>query len=126
MTNRVPNVGVLAIQGDVDAHARSLDALGAGVTRVLHQTDIDAIDALVIPGGESTTISKGLARLGLHDMLSRRIRDGLPVLGTCAGAILLANTVDNNPVPVLGALDATAVRNAYGDAGRLICGSGRR
>ena len=114
MTNRVPNVGVLAIQGDVDAHARSLDALGAGVTRVLHQTDIDAIDALVIPGGESTTISKGLARLGLHDMLSRRIRDGLPVLGTCAGAILLANTVDNNPVPVLGALDATAVRNAYG------------
>ena len=114
MTNRPLNVGVLAIQGDVEAHARALASLGVGVTRVLSETDVDAVDALVIPGGESTTISKGLARLGLDDVLSNRIKAGLPVLGTCAGAILLSKKVDNNPVPVLGALDSTAIRNAYG------------
>ena len=107
-------VGILAIQGDVEAHARSLQRLGARVSPVLGESDLGAIDAFVIPGGESTTISKGLERIGLHDTLRRRIEAGLPVLGTCAGAILLAKQVDNNPVPVLGAIDATAVRNAYG------------
>ena len=114
MTGKALNIGVLAIQGDVDAHARSLTSLGVSVTRVLREEDVDQVDALVIPGGESTTISKGLARLGLHDFLVARIREGLPVLGTCAGAILLSKAVDNNPVPVMGAIDATAVRNAYG------------
>ena len=114
MAGKAFNIGVLAIQGDVDAHARSLTSLGVSVTRVLREEDVDQVDALVIPGGESTTISKGLARLGLHDFLAARIREGLPVLGTCAGAILLSRAVDNNPVPVLGAIDAIAVRNAYG------------
>ena len=114
MATKDLNIGVLAIQGDVDAHVRSLRSLGVGVTRVLRENDVNQVDALVIPGGESTTISKGLARLGLHDLLTERIRGGLPVLGTCAGAILLARAVDNNPVPVLGAIDAIAVRNAYG------------
>jgi 5'-phosphate synthase pdxT subunit len=72
------------------------------------------VDALVLPGGESTTISKGLARTGLDAALKRRLAEGMPVLGTCAGAILLARRVENHAVPTLGVLDATAVRNAYG------------
>ncbi len=81
---------------------------------VLYQRDLDEIDGLVIPGGESTTISKGMQRLGLYEPLRRRIVEGLPVLGTCAGAILLSREVQNHAVPVLGVLDVTAKRNAYG------------
>ncbi len=81
---------------------------------VLYQRDLDEIDGLVIPGGESTTISKGMQRLGLYEPLHRRIVEGLPVLGTCAGAILLSREVQNHAVPVLGVLDVTAKRNAYG------------
>jgi 5'-phosphate synthase pdxT subunit len=106
--------GVLAIQGDFDAHRRILERLGVMVTPVLFESDLDGIDALVLPGGESTTISKGLARLGLYQPLKSRIEAGLPVLGTCAGAILLAREVDNHAVPVLGVLDLKATRNAYG------------
>jgi len=107
-------VGVLAVQGDFAAHARALETLGARVIRVLREHDLDVIDALVIPGGESTTIAKGLARLELYAPLQRRIAAGLPVLGTCAGAILLAHRVVNHPVQVLDAIDVTAERNAYG------------
>jgi len=110
----IEHVGILAIQGDVEAHRRMLEGLGVQVSEVLSESDLDAVDALVIPGGESTTIAKGIARLGLQVALKKRIADGLPVLGTCAGAILLARQVENHPVPVLGVLDVTAVRNAYG------------
>lgn len=110
----IERVGILAIQGDVEAHRRMLEGLGVEVTEVLSEEDLDAIDALVIPGGESTTIAKGIARLGLHEPLRARIARGLPVLGTCAGAILLATKVENHSVPVLGAMHVTAVRNAYG------------
>ncbi len=109
-----PRVGVLAIQGDVDAHIQALVRAGARGVRVLHAADIERVHGLVIPGGESTTIAKGLARLGLYEVLRERIRGGLAVLGTCAGAILLASRVDDIRVPVLGAVDVTAVRNAYG------------
>lgn len=108
------HVGILAIQGDVEAHTRSLQRLGASVSTVLSESNLDQVDALIIPGGESTTISKGLERLGLYDVLRERIGSGLAVLGTCAGAILLSKAVDNRPVPVLGAIDVIAVRNAYG------------
>ncbi len=107
-------VGVLAIQGDFEAHERALAGCGARSTRVLRARDLDGLDALVIPGGESTTIAKGIDRLGLRRPLAERIRAGLPVLGTCAGAILLARAARNHPVPVLGVLDATALRNGYG------------
>jgi pyridoxal 5'-phosphate synthase pdxT subunit len=110
----ITRVGILAIQGDVEAHRRMLEGLGASVTEVLSERDLDAVDALVIPGGESTTIAKGIERIGLQKALQRRIAEGMPVLGTCAGAILLARRVENHPVPVLGAMDVTAVRNAYG------------
>ena len=109
-----PLVGILAIQGDVDAHAEALQRLGARSVRVRREKDLDAIDALVLPGGESTTIAKGLERVGLYDPLEAFARAGRPVLGTCAGAVLLAREVENFPVRCLGLIDAVAVRNAYG------------
>jgi 5'-phosphate synthase pdxT subunit len=112
--SRPPRVGVLAIQGDYEAHARALARAGADAELVLWPKQLAGLDALVLPGGESTTIAKGLARLALYEPLRERIRGGLPVLGTCAGAILLAARVENRPVETLGVLDITAVRNAYG------------
>jgi 5'-phosphate synthase pdxT subunit len=112
--NRRPRVGVLAIQGDYEAHAKALARAGAEAELVLWPKQLAALDALVLPGGESTTIAKGLERLALYEALRERIRGGMPVLGTCAGAILLAARVENRPVETLGVLDATAVRNAYG------------
>ena len=107
-------VGILTIQGDFDKHRKLLERLGASVRAVLYPGQLDDVDALVIPGGESTTISKGMQRLGLYDPLRKHIEEGLPVLGTCAGAILLSREVRNHAVPVLGVLDVTAIRNAYG------------
>ena len=107
-------VGVLAIQGDVEAHARVLRALGAEVVAVRHAVELDGLDALVLPGGESTTIAKGLDRLGLYEPLEAFAASGKRVLGTCAGAVLLAREVENHPVRSLGLLDVVAVRNAYG------------
>lgn len=107
-------VGILAVQGDVDAHARALERVGAEPVRVLREKELASLDALILPGGESTTVSKGLARLGLYEPVREFARSGRPVLGTCAGAILLAREVENRPVPTLGLLDAVAVRNAYG------------
>jgi 5'-phosphate synthase pdxT subunit len=107
-------VGILAIQGDVGAHTRALARVGADAVPVLREKDLDAIDALVLPGGESTTIAKGLVRQQLYEPLRAFARSGRPVLGTCAGAILLAARVENHPIETLGVLDLTAVRNAYG------------
>jgi len=107
-------VGILAIQGDVDAHAAALARVGAEAVRVRRKEDLADIDALILPGGESTTISKGLERLGLYEPLQDFARAGHPILGTCAGAILLARDVENHPIRGLGLLDVTAVRNAYG------------
>ena len=109
-----PRVGVLAIQGDVAAHARMLAGVGAEAIEVRVEKDLGGLDALVIPGGESTTISKGMERLGLFEPIRAFAAAGGPVLGTCAGAILLARRVKNKPVATLALLAATAVRNAYG------------
>jgi 5'-phosphate synthase pdxT subunit len=110
----VKKVGVLAIQGDVAAHGRAIERAGAAMVPVLREKDLDDLAALVLPGGESTTIAKGLARLALYEPLRAYARSGRPVLGTCAGAILLSKRVENHPVETIGVLDATAVRNAYG------------
>lgn len=107
-------VGILAIQGDVEAHARALARLDAEAVAVLREKDLAGVDALVLPGGESTTIAKGIERLGLWGPLRSFGGSGRPLLGTCAGAILLARAVENRPVPTLGLLDVVAVRNAYG------------
>ena len=107
-------VGILALQGDVEAHARALERVGATPRPILAEKDLDGLHALVLPGGESTTIAKGLDRLGLWESLRFFVHSGLPVLGTCAGAILLSREVENHPVETLGAIDAVALRNAYG------------
>lgn len=109
-----PSVGILAIQGDVAAHGRALGRAGARAVPVLREKDLDGLAALILPGGESTTISKGMDRLALWEPVREFAASGRPVLGTCAGAILLARAVEHHPVPTLGLLDAVAVRNAYG------------
>lgn len=105
-------IGVLALQGDFDAHRRRLEDLGAGVVLVKKPEQLDEIDGLVIPGGESSTILKLLGDAGF-EKLKQFVRLK-PTFGTCAGAILLANEVENPKQPGLGALDITVRRNAYG------------
>jgi len=105
-------IGVLALQGDFDAHRRRLEELGAEVVLVKKSEQFDGIDGLVIPGGESSTILKLLGREGF-EKLKEFVRLK-PSFGTCAGAILLANEVENPRQAGLGALDMTVRRNAYG------------
>jgi len=107
-------VGVLAIQGDFEAHERALARIGVSAREVLRGEEIDAVDALVLPGGETTTISKGMDRLELWTPIRDFAASGRPILGTCAGAILLSRSSQNHPVPTLGLLDVVAERNAYG------------
>jgi pyridoxal 5'-phosphate synthase pdxT subunit len=103
----VPLVGVLALQGGFEAHAKALAELGADVREVRTPEDLDDLDALVIPGGESTTIGLGVEREGLAEPLAGFVRSGRPVLGTCAGMIML----DRDH---LGLLDISVRRNAFG------------
>ena len=112
--SRSQRVGILAIQGDVEAHARAVTRLGAETALVRREKDLDGLDALILPGGESTTISKGLERSGLYEPLEAFAAAGTPLLGTCAGAVLLAREVERHPVRSLGLIDIVAVRNAYG------------
>lgn len=114
MKRAARRVGIVAIQGDVERHAAALARVGAEAVAVRRTKDLDGLDALVLPGGESTTISKGLERQGLYEPLEAFARAGHPVLGTCAGAVLLAREVENHPVRSLGLVDVVAVRNAYG------------
>ena len=105
-------IGVLALQGDFDAHRKRLEELGAGVVLVKKPEQLDEIDGLIIPGGESSTFLKLLGEAGF-EKLKQFVRLK-PTFGTCAGAILLANEVENPPQAGLGALDIRIRRNAYG------------
>jgi 5'-phosphate synthase pdxT subunit len=109
-------VGVLALQGAFVAHQRAIESVGAQTRQVRLPADLDGIDALVMPGGESTTMSKLLASSGLFDDIKALLSDGLPVLGTCAGMILLATEVlDGRPDQLsFGAIDISVQRNGYG------------
>lgn len=107
------NIGVLAIQGDYQAHKARLEQLGAEVTLVRKPEQLDTIDAIVIPGGESSTFLNFLAEHGFLEKLRDFVRTK-PAFGTCAGAILLAKEVENPPQPSLGVLDIRVRRNAYG------------
>ena len=106
-------VGVLAIQGDYEAHARRLQELGAKTCFIRKPEELDAIDAIVIPGGESSTILKFLERNCFFEKLRDFVKTK-PAFGTCAGAILLANEVENPSQVSLGAMDIRVRRNAYG------------
>jgi 5'-phosphate synthase pdxT subunit len=109
-------VGVLALQGAFREHREVLDALGVEALEVRTPAELAALDALILPGGESTTMSQLLDSSGVRAPLAERLADGLPVLGTCAGMILLAReVVDGRPdQESFGAIDVAVRRNAYG------------
>jgi len=106
------NIGVLALQGDFDAHRRRLEELGAKVVLVRKAEQFDQIDGLIIPGGESSTFLKLLGEAGFEKL--RQFVRAKPTFGTCAGAILLASEIENPPQAGLGAIDMRIRRNAYG------------
>lgn len=108
-----PRIGVLAIQGDYDAHALALREAGAEPVLVRKPSELASVDGLIIPGGESTTFLKFLERDGFLGVLQEFVRDK-PTFGTCAGCILLAKDVTHPPQKSLGVLNATVERNAYG------------
>jgi 5'-phosphate synthase pdxT subunit len=111
-----PRIGVLALQGDVREHLAALSACGAHATAVRLPEELAQVDALVLPGGESTTLGRLLRVFGLEQPLRQRLDSGLPCLATCAGLIVLSREVlDGRPDQlVLGALDTGVRRNAYG------------
>lgn len=111
-----PHVGVLALQGDFREHAHVLTRLGAQVSLVRRPEELDALDGLVIPGGESTVMDKLSRAYGLAEPLKAAIAEGLPVYGTCAGLIMLADTVLDTIAgqESLGGLDVVVRRNAFG------------
>ncbi len=112
----VTRVGVLALQGDVREHTRVLTALGADVTLVRRPDDLASVDGLVLPGGESSVIDKLSRAFGMQQPVRDAIAGGMPVYGTCAGMILLADRIAN-PIDgqeSFGGLDVTVQRNAFG------------
>ncbi len=113
MSEAKPVIGILALQGDFEAHRRALERAGADTVEVRVQQDLDRIDGLVIPGGESTTMLKLLREENLFEPL-RQFGADKPVFGTCAGTILLATDVLHPRQEALGLMDLTVERNAYG------------
>ena len=109
-------IGVLALQGDVREHLHVLESLGARPLAVRRESELASVDGMVVPGGESTTIAKLLRIFDLLDPMRARIADGLPVFGTCAGMILLADRIEDGTADqeTLGGLDITVRRNAFG------------
>jgi 5'-phosphate synthase pdxT subunit len=105
--------GILALQGDWEAHAATLAKLGVETCPVRRPRELDRVESLVLPGGESTAMLRLMAPDGLDDAIRDRVRAGMPVLATCAGLILLAHEVEPAQ-PSLGLLDVDVVRNAYG------------
>lgn len=115
-TLSTPVIGVLAVQGDVREHRSALEGGGARTLAVRRPEELAAVDALVLPGGESTTIDRLTRTFGLRDPLRSRIADGMPVYGSCAGMILLADRIldGHRDQRTLGGLDITVRRNAFG------------
>ena len=114
-----PRVGVLGLQGDTREHLAALGEAGAEASIVRRRAELDTVDALVIPGGESTTMSLLLGEFGLLDPLRERLAGGMPAYGSCAGMILLAAEILDAGAPgreahALGAIDMTVRRNAFG------------
>jgi len=109
-------VGVLALQGDFREHISALAECGVEAITVKHLSEVEAIDALVLPGGESTTIAKLARTFGLFDRISERIHGGMPTYGSCAGMILLADRIEGAATgqESFGGLDITVRRNAFG------------
>jgi pyridoxal 5'-phosphate synthase pdxT subunit len=109
-----PRIGILAVQGDVREHANALREVGADPVEVRLPRDLVGLDALILPGGESTAMRKLIDLYGLREPIVALARGGAPVYGTCAGMILLADRIADGGEPVLRLLDITVERNAYG------------
>lgn len=111
-----PTIGVLAVQGDVREHLRALEDAGARAVPVRRTVELEGVDGLVLPGGESTTMDKLVRAFDLYDPLRARIADGMPAYGSCAGMIMLADRIaDARPdQQTLGGIDMTVRRNAFG------------
>jgi 5'-phosphate synthase pdxT subunit len=107
-------VGILAVQGDFEMHTKMLDRIGAPWKLVKHVSDLNEVDGLIMPGGESTTMLKFFSNEGLGAAVKDLAAQGKPIFGTCAGAILLAREVLNPPQDHLNLIDITIERNAYG------------
>lgn len=113
----MPTIGVFALQGDVREHTRALEAAGCAAVPVRRETELARVDGLVLPGGESTTMIKLARTFELLEPIRARIADGMPVYGSCAGMILLADRIDDGGSPLaetIGGLDITVRRNAFG------------
>lgn len=110
----MPTVGVLGLQGDVVEHLAALRAAGATALEVKTSVELARVDGLVIPGGESTTVMKLLARFGMAEPIVARVRAGMPLWGTCMGMIVAAKDVADMEQPTLGLIDITVRRNAFG------------
>ena len=111
-----PHVGVLALQGDTREHLRVLEACGVRASAVRRPSELDAVDALVLPGGESTTMAKLARTFDLLEPLRERVKSGMPSFGTCAGMILLADRIEDGAPgqETIGGLDVVVRRNAFG------------
>jgi len=110
----MPTVGVLALQGDFREHLKVLTGLGCESRPVRTIRELDQVEALIVPGGESTTIGKLVVRFGLLEPMRTRIESGMPAYGTCAGMIFMAAAVTEGHQPLLGILDVVVERNAFG------------
>jgi pyridoxal 5'-phosphate synthase pdxT subunit len=114
MESQPVKIGILAVQGDFQAHAAALQRQGAETAEVRTIADLEGCDGIILPGGESTTQLQFLQEEGLFDAIRRFSDEGGAIFGTCAGAILLATQVKNPPQASLGLLDMTILRNGYG------------
>lgn len=114
--NPTSRIGVLALQGDFEAHIKMLQSLGVEAKAIRLPEQLEDLDGIIIPGGESTTIGKLMVAYRLHEVLQQKIRAGLPTWGTCAGLILLAKETDNAVAgqPLLANMDIRVLRNAFG------------
>lgn len=115
MPDKKPVVGILALQGDFEAHRKILEEqLGAKTCLVRTADEVKQVDGLILPGGESTTVGKLMDRYGLDAVIRGRAAEGMPVYGTCAGLILLAKEIEGSDQLRLGLMDMTVARNAFG------------
>src|SRR5437879_10997418 len=114
--NSKPRIGVLALQGDFEAHLKMLAELGVEAKAIRLHRQIEDLDGIIIPGGESTTIGKLMVLYGFDKVLQQKVREGFPIWGTCAGLILLARETDNALAgqPLLASMHIRVRRNAFG------------
>jgi len=114
-TDKAFTIGILALQGDYEAHKRMIDQIGGAVTVLVRSAEeLQKCDGMIIPGGESTTIGKLLDKHGIIDPLIHKVQDGMPLYGTCAGMILMAKEIEGSEQPRLGVTNISVARNAFG------------